>query len=1479
MSESAALLEEGLQHENEGRIAEAMETYRQVLALEPDNARALLLRGLALLRDTEDYEQALADFERACELDATACQCESDSDLGKRIDWALKVFEWEAEVDPNSAQVHLMLARALKAFGRPDRAKLSVEMVLQLHPDNWEASHLSARLAMIQGRYEAAVKDLQQLVRGRSNEPGLQYELGLAYDRMGSGGPAQRHFEKACALDPVVPQYRLALADLALRQGRLPNAVQGFESVLKLQEGHPRALLGLARCHRAQYQFDQAIERYQQALQAMPGEPEAERELAEVQLQVGQPQTALSSLTRVAEAEPDNAEGWLAVARAAEEGENLSRAVDAYQRALRLDESNHAAWARLAQVQARGQQIEDALHSLTRAATLEPTEVAYPMASIDLLLRSGQRDQARVHLFRAAALHTASFDLQMQAGLQFMELGQFEPAWRALSAAVRLRPDQALAQWALGQVFLRQQKLDEAFACFRAALKLDPRQLGTLLGMAQVCRLRGQLDLAQDFVEQAAELQPNAPPLLEEMAHQAAAQGQVAGVKALVARLLSVGADPQRLWPVLEGWARALASPEPLEPFCQCYPHFALAGQLAAELSAVAPAGSEEELESGEEVLEEVEYVEELESGEEVLEVVSEEGEVLEEIEQEEEPLEIVEEEHVLAESEGEVLEVVEEEFLEEEEEVEPALEVVEEEVRVLEQAPPVPRPAPLPGASAGDFSPFPTWSPEPELPAAQPQQEVSPFPQRPAPVETPAGELPDLPESLPLPVLEPAQVPPPSEMAQTEAAESAREATAAEEAVNIPAEQAETAEETIAKQTREPETAPEAIVAAPAQEPATEATAAQAQEAEPAEDAIVAAQAQEAATQVTAAQIPEAEAAEEAIDAAQAPVAAAEAITRHAEEPEQAEEPETAPEAILEQAREPETGPEALAGQAETAPEAIAEQTEELETAEEAISELAPEPETCEEALSEQDQELERAEEAMAEVAASAEEAREEEPPSSRAPLRHPSQESEEGPVPQDDWSQDDLYLPDSPEPVEQLGPRHQLGRAHQKAFELPSRRGRQQADQTATLRELYRLEEAASEAGLWAGMTSSLAALELARAWLVAAPSSHPVREFFQSHSLDLAAALEEAGALEEAVYILDNCLELVDDAAVRIKLASLCAEQALERGARGRHPEAVRLAQRRVELLPDGTEASELRDECLRQWAEAGPVGAELRAFQRAQKRAGLNLVVSANPRPPRPEEENEPPLPTASADELRAQLLESPENSSLARQLESLLAPEQRVAFFRDLVSQKPDAVAFLVALAQAYEAAGQSQLAVVQFQKALKLGASPEVAEQLAGIYERLGKPKLAAKVPSSWVPLPRWPSNWPASTSGWVNPSWPPKCAKARASQDRLPAQDWPDRARRPACAPPHWFALWPGGDLSSGPDPRDQRPPPQGRSRRAGAPGGGFGRGKLSLSGDRRPHLARHPPLPRVSAPRGGQLQHLRDQQSPLVRPGRPLL
>ncbi len=262
---------------------------------------------------------------------------------------------------------------------------------------------------------------------------------------------------------------------------------------------------------------------------------------------------------------------------------------------------------------------------------------------------------------------------------------------------------------------------------------------------------------------------------------------------------------------------------------------------------------------------------------------------------------------------------------------------------------------------------------------------------------------------------------------------------------------------------------------------------------------------------------------------------------------------------------------------------------------------------------------------------------------------------------------------------------------------------------------------------------MTSSLAALELARGWLVAAPYSHPVREFFLSHSLDLATALEEARALEEAIYILDNCLELADDSAVRIKLAALCAEQAQERGSRGRHPEAVRLAQRRVELLPEQSEASQLRDECLRQWAEAGPVGAELRAFQRAQKRAGLNLAVAA-PRPPTPEEEDEPPLPTASADELRAQLLENPDEPSLARQLEGLLQPEQRVAFFRDLVSQKPDAVPFLVSLAQAYEATGQSQLAVVQFQKALKLGASPEVAEQLAGIYERLGKPKLAAKV-------------------------------------------------------------------------------------------------------------------------------------------------
>ena len=58
----------GLEHHNAGRLSEAEGIYRQVLQVEPNNAEALVKKGMALEK-LQDWEQALENYNRAIAID------------------------------------------------------------------------------------------------------------------------------------------------------------------------------------------------------------------------------------------------------------------------------------------------------------------------------------------------------------------------------------------------------------------------------------------------------------------------------------------------------------------------------------------------------------------------------------------------------------------------------------------------------------------------------------------------------------------------------------------------------------------------------------------------------------------------------------------------------------------------------------------------------------------------------------------------------------------------------------------------------------------------------------------------------------------------------------------------------------------------------------------------------------------------------------------------------------------------------------------------------------------------------------------------------------------------------------------------------------------------------------------------------------------------------------------------------------------
>jgi protein O-GlcNAc transferase len=131
-----ALLQAGMQHHREGRVAEAESFYRRVLALEPDHVAALVNLGVAVADRPHEAAEILA---RAVKLAPGLSQAHNN--LGnayrrlERLDEAAAAYRRAADRAPGDPEVRSNLGAVARDAGRIDEAISCYRAALSLRPD------------------------------------------------------------------------------------------------------------------------------------------------------------------------------------------------------------------------------------------------------------------------------------------------------------------------------------------------------------------------------------------------------------------------------------------------------------------------------------------------------------------------------------------------------------------------------------------------------------------------------------------------------------------------------------------------------------------------------------------------------------------------------------------------------------------------------------------------------------------------------------------------------------------------------------------------------------------------------------------------------------------------------------------------------------------------------------------------------------------------------------------------------------------------------------------------------------------------------------------------------------------------------------------------------------------------------------------------------------------------------------------------
>jgi len=262
------MLEQALALHRQGRLPEAEQAYRAILAREPENAHVGLMLGQLAL-DAGLPQAAVPILERVVMLDPGNPAAHTQLGLaymltGRQAD-AVASFDRALALDAAHVAAHHHRGTAL-AQSDPDAALASFARALALAPDS-AATHNAQGLLLSQlQRHAEALPYFEAAARLNPDNPMAHSNLGFALVRLDRHEDAIPHFERAVALAPDNGEFYYNLGDPLMFLGRGAEALAAYDRAVALKPVFPAAhvnrglvLTHLGRTQEALDAFDRAI--------------------------------------------------------------------------------------------------------------------------------------------------------------------------------------------------------------------------------------------------------------------------------------------------------------------------------------------------------------------------------------------------------------------------------------------------------------------------------------------------------------------------------------------------------------------------------------------------------------------------------------------------------------------------------------------------------------------------------------------------------------------------------------------------------------------------------------------------------------------------------------------------------------------------------------------------------------------------------------------------------------------------------------------------------------------------------------------------------------------------------------------------------------------------------------------------------------------------------------------------------------------
>ncbi len=254
----------------EGRLDEAVASYRRALERKPDYASAhgnlgVLLQRRGLLREAVDcYRRALSFAPHDPDLHYNlACALRDQGAFAEAVDG----YRQAIAIRPGHVSAHVNLGNTLGAAGDLDGAVASYRAALSLVPDSVDAHYNLGVTRQLQGEPEAAIACYRRVIAIKPDHVLAQYNMGKAFAELAQWDTAVDWFRSSVAAAPHFAEARNSLGNTLQALGRPEEAIDCYRKAIESNPGDARAYNNLGNALNEMGQFDAALDCYRRALE------------------------------------------------------------------------------------------------------------------------------------------------------------------------------------------------------------------------------------------------------------------------------------------------------------------------------------------------------------------------------------------------------------------------------------------------------------------------------------------------------------------------------------------------------------------------------------------------------------------------------------------------------------------------------------------------------------------------------------------------------------------------------------------------------------------------------------------------------------------------------------------------------------------------------------------------------------------------------------------------------------------------------------------------------------------------------------------------------------------------------------------------------------------------------------------------------------------------------------------------------------